>query len=239
MIDDFDVATYEEKRSSEQELTFETLKRVCELNGVEFNPEKYRSLGFIRKEDDIYTNIALLFSDQCSHTIKIAVFSDEACTVFCDSREFGGSVLKQIEDTVNYLALYNKTSSVTKCVDSEDKQDYPEEAIREALLNAIIHRDYRYSGSIIINVTERKMEFISLGGLFPGLVPDDIRSGISQPRNKNLADAFHRLRLIDSYGTGIRRIIGLYSDCPEHPRIEVTTNTFKIILPNMNTAHTP
>jgi ATP-dependent DNA helicase RecG len=132
------------------------------------------------------------------------------------------------------LALCNKTSSVIKGVVRTDKQDYPEEAIREALLNAIVHRDYSFSGSIIINVTDHKMEFISLGGLLPGLSPDDIRSGISQPRNKNLAEVFHRLRLIESYGTGIRRIFNLYADCPVQPKIEVTTNTFKMILPNMN-----
>jgi ATP-dependent DNA helicase RecG len=78
------------------------------------------------------------------------------------------------------------------------------------------------------------MEFISIGGLLPGLSPDDIRSGISQPRNKNLADIFHRLHLIESYGTGIRKIYNLYASCSEQPRIEVTSNTFKIILPNMN-----
>ena len=80
------------------------------------------------------------------------------------------------------------------------------------------------------------MEFISIGGLLPGLSPDDIRSGISQPRNKNLADIFHRLHLIESYGTGIRKIYNLYENCSEQPRIEVTSNTFKIILPNMNRA---
>ena len=162
------------------------------------------------------------------------MFSDDARTVFRDSKEFTGSIFKQFEDAVNYLALCNKTSSVIKGVIRTDKQDYPEEAIREALLNAIVHRDYSFSGSIIINVTDNKMEFISLGGLLPGLSPDDIRSGISQPRNKNLAEVFHRLRLIESYGTGIRRIFNLYADCPEQPQIEVTPNTFKIVLPNMN-----
>ena len=176
----------------------------------------------------------MLLSDQCTHTTKIAVFSDDACTVFRDSKEFAGSIFKQFEDVVNYLALCNKTNSVIKGIVRTDKQDYPEEAIREALLNAIVHRDYSFSGSIIINVTDHKMEFISLGGLLPGLSPDDIRSGISQPRNKNLAEVFHRLRLIESYGTGIRRIFNLYADCPEQPEIEVTPNTFKIVLPNMN-----
>ena len=234
MIKENDGDTFEENRSLEQELTFEATQRAFDLYGVEFNSGKYRSLGITQKKDGIYTNLALILSDQCTHTIKIAVFSDDACTVFRDSKEFNGSVFKQFEDTVNYLALCNKTSSVIKGVIRTDKHDYPEEAIREALLNAIVHRDYSFSGSIIINVTDRRMEFISLGGLLPGLSPDDIRSGISQPRNRNLAEVFHRLRLIESYGTGIRRIFNLYAACSEQPQIEVTTNTFKITLPNMN-----
>ena len=234
MIKESDGDTFEENRSLEQELTFEATQRAFDLYGVEFNSGKYRSLGITQKKDGIYTNLALILSDQCTHTIKIAVFSDDAFTVFRDSKEFNGSVFKQFEDTVNYLALCNKTSSVIKGVIRTDKHDYPEEAIREALLNAIVHRDYSFSGSIIINVTDRKMEFISLGGLLHGLSPDDIRSGISQPRNRNLAEVFHRLRLIESYGTGIRRIFNLYAACSEQPQIEVTTNTFKITLPNMN-----
>ena len=65
---------------------------------------------------------------------------------------------------------------------------------------------------------------------------DDIRIGISQPRNKNLAEIFHSLRLIESYGTGIRRIYKLYENCDEKPVIEATSNAFKIMLPNMNEA---
>ena len=235
MIKDTDGDTFEEIRSLEQELTFDAAEIAFKRYGVEFSREKYRALGMTQKNDDIYTNLALLLSDQCAHTTKIAVFSDDARTVFRDSKEFGGSIFKQFEDAVNYLALCNKTSSVIKGVVRTDKQDYPEEAIREALLNAIVHRDYSFSGSVIINVTDRMMEFISLGGLLPGLSPDDIRSGISQPRNKNLAEVFHRLRLIESYGTGIRRIFNLYAVCSEQPQIEVTSNTFKIVLPNMNT----
>jgi ATP-dependent DNA helicase RecG len=235
MIKESDGDTFEENRSLEQELSFEAAKRAFDLYGVPFSSEKYRALGMTYKKDDIFTNLALILSDQCKHTIKIAVFSNDACTIFRDSKEFGGSVFKQFEDTINYLALCNKTSSVIKGILRIDKQDYPEEAIREALLNAIVHRDYGFSGSVIINVTDQRMEFISLGGLLPGLCQEDIRSGISQPRNKNLAEVFHRLGLIESYGTGIRRIFNLYTNCPNQPKIEVTSNTFKMILPNMNT----
>ena len=223
---------YESARCLERELTFEAARAAFARCGVEFSVEKYRVLGIT--QNDIYTNLALLLSDQCLHTTKIAVFNDEFCTEFRDSKEFGGSVFKQFEDAVNYLALCNKTVSTIKGVVRTDKQDYPVEAIREALLNALVHRDYGFSGSIIINVNDSKIEFISLGGLLPGLSTEDIRIGVSQPRNKKLAEVFHRLRLIESYGTGIRRIFKLYENCSVQPTIEVTANAFKIVLPNMN-----
>ena len=87
----------------------------------------------------------------------------------------------------------------------------------------------------VINIYDKQIEFVSIGGLFPGLTANDIRSGISQPRNKNLAKVFHRLKLIEAYGTGIRRIYRLYENYSVQPLIEVTHNTFKMILPNMNT----
>lgn len=239
MIKESDGDIFEELRSLEQELTFNSAAKAFEQYGVEFNENKYRALGITHPQDDIYTNLALILSDQCPYTTKIAVFTDETCTAFRDSKEFGGSVFKQFEDTVNYLALCNKTSSVIKGIVRTDKQDYPEEALREALLNAIVHRDYGFSGSIIINVNDKKIEFISIGGLLPGLSTDDIRIGISQPRNKKLAEIFHRLRLIESYGTGIRRIYKLYENCSVQPTITVTSNAFKIVLPNMNEVPDP
>ena len=232
MIKESDGDNYEDSRSLDQDLTFSAAETAFQRYGVEFSTEKYRVLGIT--QNDIFTNLALLLSDQCLHTTKIAVFKDEFCTEFRDSKEFGGSVFKQFEDSVTYLALCNRTASTIKGVVRTDKKDYPEEAIREALLNAIVHRDYSFSGSIIINVNDSKMEFISLGGLLPGLSTEDIRIGVSQPRNKKLAEVFHRLRLIESYGTGIRRIFKLYENCPIQPVIEVTANAFKIVLPNMN-----
>lgn len=232
MIKESDGDNFEEMRSMTQELTFSETETAFENYGVEFSKEKYRTLGITR--DNLYTNLAMIISDQCMHTIKVAVFGDEANTVFKDSKEFGGSVFAQLDKTYSYLTLCNNTVSTFEGLKRIDKKDYPEEAVREALLNAIVHRDYGFSGSIIININDQEAEFISIGGLLPGLMPDDIRSGISQPRNKNLAEIFHRLHLIESYGTGIRKIFNLYSKCTAQPRIEVTQNTFKIVLPNMN-----
>jgi len=234
MIKESDGDNYEEMRSMIQDLTFSESEKAFEKYGVEFSREKYRVLGITLGNDSLYSNLAMIISDQCKHTIKVAVFGDEANTVFKDSKEFGGSVFEQLDKTYSYLMLCNNTVSIFEGLTRIDKKDYPEEAVRESLLNAIVHRDYGFSGSIIINIDNRETEFISIGGLPPGLMPDDIRSGISQPRNRNLAEIFHRLRLIESYGTGIRKIFSLYSKCNVQPRIEVTHNTFKIVLPNMN-----
>ena len=236
MIKDSDGDTFEEMRSLDQDLTFEAAANAFRKYGVEFGREKFRTLGITQKNSELYTNLALLISDQCAHTTKVAVFGDDSNTVFKDQKEFTGSIFTQLEDTFSYLTLCNRTEATFKGLQRIEKQDYPEEALREALLNALVHRDYSFSGSIIINVNDERMEFISIGGLLPGLSTDDIRLGISQPRNRNLAEMFHRLRLIESYGTGIRRIYRLYENCPVQPEIEVTGNAFRMVLPNMNFA---
>ncbi|WP_440451942.1 RNA-binding domain-containing protein [Ruminococcus intestinalis] len=236
MIKDSDGDDFESMRSIEQELTFTSAAAAFENYGVDFSEEKYLALGMIHKNDGLFTNLALLMSDQCQHSIKVAVFGDDENTTFKDNREFKGSIFKQIDEAFRYIMLSNRTSSVFKGLERIDKSDYPEAALREALLNSVVHRDYSYSGSIIININDKQMEFVSIGGLLPGLTADDIRSGISQPRNKNLAEVFHRLKLIEAYGTGIRRIYKLYENCSVQPRIEVTHNTFKMILPNMSVA---
>ena len=234
MIKDSDGDVFEEMRTATQELSFEEAERAFKRYKVDFSEEKYIALGLRNIHDDQYTNLAMILSDQCQHTTKIAVFGDEANITFKDAKEFGGSIFKQLDDSYAYLMLCNRTAATFKGLDRVELSDYPEDALREALLNALVHRDYSYSGSIIINVNDSCIEFISLGGLLPGLSADDIRSGISQPRNRKLAEIFHRLRLIESYGTGIRKIYALYKDCALQPRIEVTTNTFKLVLPNMN-----
>ena len=225
---------YESMRSLEQNLTFTSAAAAFQRYGVAFSEEKYLALGMIHKNDGLFTNLALLMSDQCQHTIKVAVFGDDQNTTFKDNQEFKGSIFKQIDETFHYILLNNRTSSDFKGLERIEKSDYPEAALREALLNSVVHRDYSFSGSIIININDKQMEFVSIGGLLPGLTADDIRSGISQPRNKNLAEVFHRLKLIEAYGTGIRRIYKLYENCSVQPRIEVTHNTFKMILPNMS-----
>ncbi len=236
MIKESDGDDFETMRSLIQDLTFTSAARTFERYGIEFSQEEYLALGMAHKDDRLFTNLALLMSDQCQHTIKVAVFDDNQNTTFKDNKEFKGSILKQLDEAFSYIKLNNRIYSKFQGLERIEKSDYPEDALREALLNSVAHRDYSFSGSIIININDQQMEFISIGGLHPGLTAEDILSGISQPRNKNLAEVFHCLKLIEAYGTGIRRIYKAYDNCLAQPRIEVTHNTFKLILPNMNVA---
>ncbi|MDO4608259.1 MAG: putative DNA binding domain-containing protein [Clostridia bacterium] len=236
LIKESDGDVFEDMRSIEQDLTFNKTADAFKKYKIEFGKEKFRVLGITDSSDSLYTNLAQIISDQCAHTTKVAVFGNDTNTEFRDSKEFGGSIFAQLDEAFSYLMLCNKTTATFKGLERVERADYPEGALREALLNAIVHRDYSFSGSIIININDNEMEFISIGGLLPGLSPDDIRSGISQPRNKKLAEIFHRLHLIESYGTGIRKIYSLYKDQAVQPRIEVTSNTFKFVLPNMNSS---
>ena len=234
MIKMSDGDSFECIRSLNQELTFAFAKQAFEKYSVEFSDNKYRILGITSDSDDLYTNLGLLLSDRCQHSIKAAVFSNTENTNFLDSKEFAGSILRQLDEAYSYLMLNNRNNAEFKGLERVEHYSYPQEALREGLLNALVHRDYAFSGSIIININESQIEFISLGGLLPGLSAEDIMNGISQPRNPKLAEVFHRLHLIESYGTGIRRIYALYKDCCRKPEIIVTPNTFKLILPNIN-----
>jgi len=236
MIKNADGDIFEELRSIEQAFSFQCCAKTFSNRGVVFGEDKYNALGIRSHAGQLYTNLGLILSDQCAHTIKVAVFADGQNTVFRDRKEFKGSIVKQLEETFDYLQLCNKNCAVINGLARKDYWDYPKDAVREALLNALIHRDYGFSGSIIINVNDNGMEFISIGGLLPGLTTEDIRNGISQLRNKKLAEIFHRLNFIEAYGTGIRRIFALYENCSALPILDVTQNSFKITLPNMNVA---
>ena len=232
MIKNTDGDCFESARSLKQQLTFAEAENIFLEHNLPFTEESCISLGLKGLQDRLYTNLALLISDQCPYTIKVAVFADNAKSIFKAHKEFSGSVFKQLEDAFDYILLSNQNKSVITGLQRIDSWAYPVEALREALLNSLIHRDYTYSGSIIINITDEEMEFISLGGLGQGLELADIKSGISLPRNKNLAALFHRLGYVESFGTGIRRIYALYFGNPWMPNIQVTEHTYKIILPN-------
>ncbi len=233
MIKETDGDRFEAMRCLNQELTFEVAGKEFELRNVEFGPQQMRTLKLVDHEN-LYSNLGLLLSDQCVHTIKAAVFQGTDQMVFRDRREFGGSLLRQMNEVYDFIDFRNQTRATIEKLLRIDVRDYPETAVREALLNLLVHRDYSFSASALISIYTDRIEFVSIGGLMPGIDLEDIMVGISVCRNQDLANVFYRLRLIEAYGTGMRKIMRAYEGMEEKPVIETTKNAFKIILPNRN-----
>lgn len=233
MIKETDGDRFEEMRSLEQNLTFVETSREFARRNVEFGLHQMKTLKLLNY-DGIYTNLGLLLSEQCKHTIKVAVFQGTDQSVFKDRREFSGSLFKQLNEVYEYIDIHNQTQSTFNKLLRIDTRDYPEDALREALLNLMVHRDYGFQASALISIYEDRIEFVSVGGLVSGIDLEDIMMGISVCRNQNLANVFYRLQLIEAYGTGIRKILNAYHDVKQKPEIQHTQNAFKIILPNRN-----
>ena len=236
MIRDTDGDRFEEMRSLKQELTFESTKKEFDLRNIDFGMQQLQTLKFMTHEG-IYTNLGLLLSDQCVHTVKTAVFQGTDQTVFKDRHEFTGSLLRQMSEVYEYIDKYNQIHAAFQGLMRIDTRDYPETALREALLNVLVHRDYAFSASALICIYDDRIEFVSIGGLLPGIELEDVMIGLSVCRNQNLANVFYRLRLIEAYGTGIRKILNAYEKSEAKPLIETTANAFKVTLPNINAAH--
>lgn len=238
MIKDTDGDDYEEIRSINQALTFEQAEKEFAAANIDFEAPQRKTLGIINP-DGMYSNLGLLISDQCVHTIKLAVFEGTEKAVFKDRHEFTGSLLKQLHDAYDMIDRYNRTRAEFDGLHRKDVRDYPIESIRETLLNALVHRDYSFSGSTLISIFDNRIEVVSLGGLVKGISYNDIMLGASILRNKKLANIFYRLKLIEAYGTGMPKIINSYNGYPVEPRIEVSDNAFKITLPNTNALPEP
>ena len=233
MIKETDGDRFEAMRCLNQDLTFEATKKEFELRKTDFGSQQMRTLKLIN-QDGLYNNLALLLSDQCVHTIKVAVFQGTDQTIFKDRREFTGSLMQQMNEVYDFIDFRNQTRATIEKLYRIDVRDYPEVAVREALLNLLVHRDYSFSTSAFISIYEDRIEFVSVGGLMPGIELEDVMVGISVCRNQDLANVFYRLHLIEAYGTGMGKIMKAYESMQVKPVIETTKNAFKIILPNIN-----
>lgn len=233
MIKTTDGDSFEMNCSIVQELTFNSLSEELEKRNLEFAEVQMENLGIVTS-DKIYTNMGLLVSDQCRHSIKFAIFQGIDKSVFKDRKEFTGSLFTQLADVYKLIDFYNGTKASFHDLIRTDERDYPEDAIREALLNAIVHRDYSFSGSTLINIYSDRLEIISLGGLVSGLSLEAAMMGASQSRNERLAALFYRLKLIEAYGTGISKIISSYEKIGVEPIFKNVEGAFRVILPNVN-----
>lgn len=223
---------FEDNISLNQELTFQKSAQVFAAHNLAFGTQQLQTLGLLKK-DGLFTNLALILSDQCPYTIKTAVFQGTDQTLFKDRREFTGPLFSQLEECYAYLQLNNPVSAAFQGLYRVDQKAYPDMALREALLNCLVHRDYGFSASTFISIYDNRIEFTSLGGLLPGISKEDILLGLSVCRNRKLANIFYRLELIEAYGTGLLKIQNAYKGSLYKPEIMTSPNAFKLILPQL------
>lgn len=233
MIKETDGDHFEDMRSLNQDLTFEAAKKQFAKKNLPLGEVQMKTLG-IMTHDGVYTNLGLLLSDQCVHTIKVAAFEGATQSQFKDRKEFSGSLFQQMDEVYDYIDFRNQIHSSFQKLYRIDQRDYPETAVREALLNLLVHREYSYRASSFVSFYADRLEFTSIGGLLSGVTLKDVMMGISVCRNVKLANIFYRLELIEAYGTGMRKIMEAYSETGKKPEIETSDNAFKIILPNLN-----
>ncbi|WP_139651597.1 RNA-binding domain-containing protein [Raoultibacter phocaeensis] len=233
MIKESSGDAYEDARSLVQELTFQEASEVFSSEGIAFEKRHMRTLGLIA-EDGTFTNLALLLSDQCPATTKAAVFQGTTKAVFRNRYEFTGSLFRQFREVLDFIDRYNETAStIGDDMKRIDKRAYPEYAVRESLLNMVVHRDYSLAGPALISVFDDRTEFLNLGGLPSGISERDMMMGVSLQRNPKLARVLYQLKWIESYGTGIPKIMESYGGSDESPTFLVSDNAFKVTLPSL------
>ncbi|MFA7203687.1 MAG: RNA-binding domain-containing protein [Candidatus Caldatribacteriota bacterium] len=216
-------------------LNFDYLEKgLKEALGLEkINDSVLITLGL--KKDGLFNRAAMLLSDDNSISnayIDIAKFKIST-DQFVDRIKFEkNSLLKYYDDLLELFNKYYPKLSIVSVPKRIEKEQIPYGAFKEAILNAIIHRDYLIDRGIQISMYDYMIEINSPGGLPEGISKEVFLSGgTSIPRNKVLASVFFRLGIIDQFGTGIKRIINNYHHTDEKPSFVINDNQIKIILP--------
>ncbi len=220
--------TFESVNSLIQNLTFTYAENVFQKAGLPFDDVHKIQLGLMDAAG--FTNLGYLLSDQCEFEIKAAAFNDDGRSGFTDRQEIRGSLLKQFDDAYSFIRRHMTVSSEIVGIRRVDHEEYPEQAVREILLNGIIHRDYNSVGNTLISVYEDRLEIASPGNLVEDIPESDLMKGASFPRNRRLSEIFYRLGLVEAYGTGIPRVMRLYAASERKPVFDISRSMFRVTL---------
>ena len=224
---------FEELPCKEQTLTFEVLHRkLKESIQIEtFNQDTLKTLNLY---DNIhgYNNAAGLLADKNNFPgIDIVKFGENISIIQKRVTFQNISVLDAYDKSMEIFKDYYQYEVIQGTVRKKIEK-IPEEAFREAMANALIHRAWDVESQIRVLMFDDRVEIVSPGGLPSGITETEYLSGrISVLRNRNLANVFYRLGFVEIFGTGITRIKQLYADGLRNPIFEVTENTIKITLP--------
>ena len=140
-------------------------------------------------------------------SIQCAVFKGNTRKEFIDRREYTGPIYKQIDEAYEFVLRNIHYGSKIEGLQRSDSYELPVDCIREMIANAVTHRSYLSPGSVQVAVYDDRLEVTSPGMLFNGLSLESIKRGLSRPRNRAIAFAFSYMKIIESWGSGIPRMI--------------------------------
>ena len=228
---------YEELKARKQDLEFKVLKKELEekLSLKNFSKDVLKTLN-LYDEKNGYNNAAELLADKNTFSgTDIAKFGKNIDEILDRNLFTNISIISQFQ---KILEVFNRYYKYEQILGSEriEKELIPEKAFRETIANALIHRTWDVNSNIRISMYEDKLEVSSPGGLPTGISEKEYLNGqISQLRNPILANIFFRLKYIEMFGTGIRRINESYKDYSVKPAFEIFENSIKITLPIIET----
>ena len=203
------------------------LTRKFQDIGKPLDEEKLRNLGLIGAERGqlFPTNGLLILLGLFAHCcIKCGRFRGKTMEVFLDQKEYRGDLFTQLEQAEHFILNYISVRGEIKGLQRTDTYEIPLEAIREALLNALVHRDYINTGrDIKIGVYDDVVNIVSPGGFPNTLTEKEVLAGRSELRNKVVARVLKELKYIEQWGSGVQRML---SSCARQglrtPRIRET-----------------
>ncbi|MDY4010304.1 MAG: ATP-binding protein [Fusobacterium gastrosuis] len=224
---------YEELKSRNQNLEFKVLQKELQkkLTIKNFSEDVLKTLNLYDDKNG-YNNAAELLADKNNFSgIDIAKFGENIDEISDRNLFINISIISQYQKTLEVFNRYYKYEQISGS-ERIEKELIPEKAFREVIANALIHRTWDVNSNIRILMFEDKLEVSSPGGLPTGISEKEYLNGqISQLRNPILANVFFRLKYIEMFGTGIKRINESYKDFAVKPNFEIFENSIKITLP--------
>lgn len=180
-------------------------------------PEQLEAWGVISRVKGkwIASNAyALLTGDPAFQIrLKCGLFKGDSKAVFLDRREFTGSVPELIDEGLKYILAKINMGCYFKGVYRHDRYELPPDEMRELVINAFAHRSYiEHDAPVFIAVYDTRVEITSPGGLPRGQTVERAIAGYSKIRNEVLAKALNYMRIIEEWGSGLRRVNGILRD---------------------------
>ena len=197
-------------RSPRQDLHFEQLRIYYQEKGFDLGPQFAANLE-LRTEEGDYNYAAYLLADQNGNSVKVAKYRGLDREDLIESEEYGYcSLMKSCKQVLDRLEVENRTITRITSKERINRRLWNAIALREAIINALIHNDYTNEAVPKVEIFSDRIEITSAGTIASGLSQDEFFSGYSLPRNKVLMRVFKDLDFVEYLGSGMPRILKSY-----------------------------